>query len=84
MQLRLINAGLSPTGKRAVFEHRGEIFTVPKENGDWRNISRSTDAADRYPAWSSDGQKIAWFSDASGEYQLMVADQSGLQSAKSI
>jgi len=79
---QLINAGLSPTGKRAVFEHRGEIFTVPKENGDWRNISRSTDAADRYPAWSSDGQKIAWFSDASGEYQLMVADQSGLQSAK--
>ena len=78
----LINAGLSPTGKRAVFEHRGEIFTVPKENGEWRNISRSTDAADRYPAWSADGQKIAWFSDASGEYKLMIADQSGLQVPK--
>ncbi len=78
----LTNASLSPTGKRAVFEYRGEIFTLPKENGDWRNITRSTGAADRYPSWSPDGQKIAWFSDASGEYQLMVGDQSGLQMPK--
>ncbi len=79
----LINANLSPTGKRALFESRGEIFTVPKENGDWRNITNSTGAADRSPAWSPDGQKIAWFSDASGEYQLMVKDQFGLQEAQS-
>ncbi|MES2006012.1 MAG: PDZ domain-containing protein [Bacteroidota bacterium] len=78
----LIHASLSPTGKRALFESRGEIFSVPKENGDWRNITRSTGAADRYPTWSPDGQKIAWFSDASGEYQLMVGDQSGLQTPK--
>ncbi|MEJ7912297.1 MAG: peptidase S41, partial [Chitinophagaceae bacterium] len=78
----LANAGLSPTGKRAVFEYRGEIFTVPKENGDWRNISRSPGVADRYPSWSPDGQKIAWFSDASGEYQLTVADQLGMGTAK--
>jgi tricorn protease len=78
----LINASLSPTGKRALFESRGEIFTVPKESGDWRNITHSTGSAERYPAWSPDGQKIAWFSDASGEYQLMVGDQSGLQAPK--
>lgn len=74
----LINASLSPTGKRALFESRGEIFSVPKENGDWRNISHSPGAADRSPIWSPDGQKVAWFSDISGEYQLMVADQSGI------
>ena len=79
----LANASLSPTGKRALFEYRGDIFTVPKENGDWRNITRSTGAADRYPSWSPDGQKIAWFSDESGEYQLMVGDQSGLTTPKS-
>ncbi len=78
----LIHASLSPTGKRALFESRGEIFSVPKENGDWRNLTRSTGAADRYPTWSPDGQKIAWFSDASGEYQLMVGDQSGLLAPK--
>ncbi len=78
----LINASLSPTGKRALFESRGEVFTVPKENGDWRNITNTPGSADRAPVWSSDGQKIAWFSDASGEYQLMIRDQFGLQPAQ--
>jgi len=75
---QLVNARLSPTGQRAVFEHRGEIITVPKEHGDWRNITNSSGAADRSPVWSPDGQQIAWFSDASGEYQLMVGPQNGL------
>ncbi len=78
----LTNANLSPSGKRAVFESRGEIFTVPKENGDWKNISNSTGSADRAPIWSPDGQKIAWFSDENGEYQLTVKDQFGLQTAQ--
>lgn len=75
---RLQNASLSPTGKRALFEYRGDIFTIPKENGDWRNITNSSGVADRSPVWAPDGQKIAWFSDKSGEYQLMIADQNGL------
>ncbi len=74
---QLQNASLSPTGKRALFEHRGEIFTVPKENGDWRNLTNSSGVADRYPTWSPDGQQIAWFSDESGEYQLVIANQFG-------
>jgi tricorn protease len=78
----LTNPQLSPSGKRAVFESRGEIFTVPKENGDWKNISNSTGTADRAPIWSPDGQKIAWFSDENGEYQLTVKDQFGLQTAQ--
>lgn len=80
----LQNASLSPTGQRALFEYRGEIFTVPKEKGDWRNISNNSAAADRFPVWSPDGKKIAWFSDASGEYQLMIGDQEGLEKPKAI
>jgi tricorn protease len=80
---RLTNASLSPSGKRALFEYRGEIFTVPKEKGSWRNITQSSGVADRAPAWSPDGKKIAWFSDKSGEYQLVVADQFG-ENPKSI
>jgi len=80
----LINASLSPTGQRALFEYRGEIFTVPKEKGDWRNITNSSGAADRSPVWSPDGKRIAWFSDASGEYQLMITDQEGLEKPKVI
>ncbi len=75
-------ASLSPSGKRALFEARGEIFTVPAEKGDVRNLTRSSGTADRAPAWSPDGQHIAWFSDAPrdgdrGEYHLVIADQFG-------
>lgn len=68
---------ISPNGMRAIFEHRGEIFTFPKEEGSWRNITQTSGVADRYPIWSPKGDKIAWFSDASGEYQLVVANQYG-------
>lgn len=73
----LSNPQISPKGKRAIFEHRGEIFTVPKEHGSWRNLTNSSGVADRNPIWSPKGDKIAWFSDASGEYKLVVADQDG-------
>ncbi len=80
----LQNASLSPSGQRALFEYRGEIFTVPKEKGDWRNLTKSSGAADRSPVWSPDGKRIAWFSDISGEYQLMIGDQEGLEKPKVI
>ncbi len=81
---QLTNAQISPTGKRAIFEFRGDIFTVPKKNGDWRNITNSSSSADRSPLWSPKGDKIAWFSDQSGEYELMIADQKGLETPKAI
>ena len=73
----LSNANLSPKGNRAIFEYRGEIFTVPKENGTWRNLTNSPGVADRFPIWSPKGDQVAWFSDKSGEYQLVIADQRG-------
>ncbi len=71
------NASISPSGARAAFEFRGEIVTTPRDKGDDRNITRSTAAHDRSPAWSPDGTSVAYFSDASGEYDLYVAGQSG-------
>jgi tricorn protease len=73
------NARLSPTGQRALFEYRGELLTVPAEHGSWRNITRTPGVADRHAVWSPDGQSIAWFNDADGEYALMVADQTGAE-----
>ncbi len=75
---RVRSASLSPTAKRALFEARGEIFTVPVEKGDARNLTRSSGAADRAPAWSPDGREIAWFSDSGNGYQLLIAAQDGL------
>ena len=68
---------VSPNGKRAVFEARGEIFTVPAEHGATRNLTNSSGVANRDPSWSPDGQKIAWFADDTGEYRLVIADQFG-------
>ena len=45
IQKLVFNAALSPTGKRAVIEARGEIFTVPAEKGDWRNLTNSPGSA---------------------------------------
>ena len=78
------NAGISPTGVRAVFEARGEIVTVPAEKGDIRNLTRTTSVVERDPAWSPDGKWVAYFSDETGEYALHLKDQSGLGEVKKI
>ncbi|HEY7516340.1 MAG TPA: PDZ domain-containing protein, partial [Vicinamibacteria bacterium] len=70
--------GLSPSGARALFEARGEIFSVPTDKGDVRNLTRSPAVADRDPSWSPDGKSIAWFSDERGEYELVIRDQGGM------
>jgi tricorn protease len=73
----LSSPSLSPNAARAVFEARGEIITVPEEKGDFRNLTNTPGVMERYPAWSPDGQKIAYFSDESGEYELHIKDQKG-------
>lgn len=75
---------VSPTGVRGVFEAWGEIFTVPTDKGDIRNLTRSPAVADRNPAWSPDGRSIAYFSDASGDYELHIRDQNGMGEARRI
>jgi tricorn protease len=81
---RITKANLSPTGARALFEARGEIFTVPAEKGEARNLTNTSGVAERDPAWSPDGKLIAYFSDESGEYQLHLAPQTGLGEVQKI
>ena len=68
---------IAPNGKRAVFEMRGEIVSMPREHGDARNLTNSPGAHDRSPAWSPDGKRIAWLSDADGEYKLHLQESRG-------
>ncbi|MBL4605454.1 MAG: PD40 domain-containing protein, partial [Flavobacteriaceae bacterium] len=72
------NVSLSPNGKRAIMESRGEVFTVPVKNGDARNITQSSGTADRAPIWSPKGNQIAWFSDKGRKgYALYLSNQDG-------
>jgi tricorn protease len=69
--------GLSPKGERAVFAARGDIFTAPIEKGATRNLTQSSNAHDKWPAWSPDGKKIVFISDRSGEEELYLVNQDG-------
>jgi tricorn protease len=73
----IYSAAVSPTGKRALFEVRGDIFSAPAEHGVVLNLTRSSGVAERYPAWSPDGKWIAFFSDRTGEYELTYRSAEG-------
>ncbi|HET6976737.1 MAG TPA: PDZ domain-containing protein [Pyrinomonadaceae bacterium] len=81
---RLASMALSPTGKRVVVEARGEIFTIPADKGDVRNLTNSSASAERDPAWSPDGKFVSYFSDKSGEYKLVIEAQDGLTPPREI
>lgn len=68
---------LSPSGARAVIAARGNVFSVPAEKGSARNLTDRSNAHDMNPAWSPDGQWIAYLSDISGEYELYTRPQLG-------
>jgi len=70
---------VSPSGARALFAARGDLFTAPAEHGSIRNLTRSQGVRERDPVWSPDGTRVAYWSDRTGEYELYVrpADGSG-------
>ena len=78
------NWSLSPQGQRALFAARGDVFTLPIERGPTRNITETPGAHEKWPAWSPDGSKIAYISDASGEEEIYVEPQDGSTPAERV
>lgn len=71
------SASLGPTGKRVLVETRGQIVSLPVKEGDARVVLSKDGVRFRYPKYSPDGKKIAFFTDESGEMQLGVCDPDG-------
>lgn len=73
----ITNFEISPDGKRGLFGARGDIFTVPAQNGITRNLTQSPGVHERNSVWSPDGKWIAAVSDASGEDEIVLIPQAG-------
>lgn len=68
---------ISPTGKRALFAARGDVFTVPAKHGEIRDLTRTQGIREMDPIWSPDGRWIAYWSDRTDEYELWVRAHDG-------
>ena len=71
------SASISPKGNRVAVEARGDIWSAPAKNGRPRNLTATSGVAERYPSWSPDGRWIAYFSDATDEYELTITQSDG-------
>ena len=75
---------VSPTGIRGLFEARGDVFTVPAENGEILNLTETPGIREIDPVWSPDGKWIAYLSDRTGEYELFMKMSDGSGEEKQI
>ncbi|MBS3819086.1 PD40 domain-containing protein, partial [bacterium] len=75
---------ISPHGERVLLEARGEIFSLPSEHGAVVNRTQSSGTAERYPTYSPDGKHVAFWSDRSGEYQLVLQSTQDPQESQTL
>jgi tricorn protease len=75
---------ISPSGKRALFDARGDIFSVPAENGITENLTNTQGVRELYPNWSPDGKYISYVSDATGEYEIYLLENKKGAKAKQV
>ncbi|MDE2138621.1 MAG: PDZ domain-containing protein, partial [Gammaproteobacteria bacterium] len=68
---------IAPNGARAVFSARGDLFSVPAEHGNTRNLTQTSSADEDHPSWSADGKTVAYTTDSSGEQQIAVRPAEG-------
>ena len=71
------NFDIAPNGKRALLQARGDLFTLPAEHGNTRDLTQTSNAKEENPSWSPDGKWIAYATDVSGEDQIAIRPSEG-------
>ena len=71
------SVNLSPDGERAIVVARGDLFSVPAKHGNYRALTKTSNAHERDAVWSPDGKWIAYNCDETGENELYVRSQDG-------
>lgn len=67
---------ISPDGKTVAFSYKGDIWTVPANGGQARQITTNP-AYDAYPVWSPDSRQIAFASSREGSLDVYVVGKDG-------
>lgn len=78
------SAEISPSGKRVVFDARGDLFSVPAEYGRTVNLTETPGIREIDPAWSPDGKWLAYCSDETGEYEVYLMTPEGKQGPRQL
>jgi len=64
---------ISPDGKSLVFDHMGDLYSIPAAGGKAQNITKGL-AFDTHPRYSPDGKKLLFISDRSGSDNVWMID----------
>ena len=67
---------ISPDGKTVAYSYKGDIWTVPANGGQARQITTNP-AYDAYPVWSPDSKQIAFASSREGSMDIYVVGRDG-------
>jgi tricorn protease len=73
---------LSPSGERLAVVARGEIFSVPVEEGITLPVSRGSGARESWATFDPESEKIAYVTDAAREEEIHAIDSWGRGEAK--
>lgn len=70
------HTALNPKGDVIAFSYKGDLFTVPVKGGLATQIT-SSDAYEKNPIWSPDGEQLAFASDRDGNFNVYITSRLG-------